>query len=211
MQISLLLDLVKESGLSPEKFGELTGVSGMTIRRWAERSRNWVIPKLYVPAIRETCYQLLAEGRLRVDSPLVRRVLLSSNSAQHGAALKNLGLTSGNFTLAGEDDGERLLEGLGLIGAQADKREMVDSSNKKILSFKNLGAEWSRRVGFLLQVIRSNRFSGKEKLIGYGALFYLITPIDFIPDHIPLIGLMDDFGILGLAVAHYASKFPRAV
>ncbi len=141
----------------------------------------------------------------------MRRVLLSSNSAQHRAALKNLGLTSGNFTLAGEDGGERLLEGLGLIGAQADKREMVDSNNKKILSFKNLGAEWSRRVGFLLQVIRSNRFSGKEKLIGYGALFYLITPIDFIPDHIPLIGLMDDCGILGLAVARYASKFPKSV
>ena len=38
------------------------------------------------------------------------------------------------------------------------------------------------------------------------ALFYLLKSIDFIPDHIPLFGFMDDFLILGLAAGYYSQK-----
>jgi len=36
----------------------------------------------------------------------------------------------------------------------------------------------------------------KDKAIIIGALGYLITPLDFIPDAIPLAGLGDDLGVL---------------
>ena len=36
----------------------------------------------------------------------------------------------------------------------------------------------------------------KDKAIIIGALGYLITPLDFIPDAIPLAGLSDDLGVL---------------
>jgi uncharacterized membrane protein YkvA (DUF1232 family) len=45
--------------------------------------------------------------------------------------------------------------------------------------------------------------------VAYGALFYLILPFDLIPDSIPVFGYVDDFGILGFAVAYYARKFPE--
>jgi uncharacterized membrane protein YkvA (DUF1232 family) len=42
-----------------------------------------------------------------------------------------------------------------------------------------------------------------DKFIAYGALFYLLTPIDFIPDNIPFLGFFDDFAILGFAATYY--------
>ena len=48
-----------------------------------------------------------------------------------------------------------------------------------------------------------------DKLAAYGALFYLITTFDLIPDTIPVFGLLDDFAILGIVVAYYVQKFPQ--
>jgi uncharacterized membrane protein YkvA (DUF1232 family) len=47
-----------------------------------------------------------------------------------------------------------------------------------------------------------------EKLSAYGALFYLITVFDLIPDTIPVFGVLDDFAILGIVTAYYLRKFP---
>ncbi len=47
----------------------------------------------------------------------------------------------------------------------------------------------------------------------YGALGYLILPVDLIPDWLPGIGLTDDFGAITLAVmtiAHYIDDDVRA-
>ena len=43
----------------------------------------------------------------------------------------------------------------------------------------------------------------------YGALFYLFTPFDLVPDVMPVFGYVDDFGMLGFAVAYYGAKFPH--
>ena len=39
-----------------------------------------------------------------------------------------------------------------------------------------------------------------DKPIIIGSLGYLISPLDLIPDYIPVIGLMDDVGVLAWAV-----------
>ena len=39
-----------------------------------------------------------------------------------------------------------------------------------------------------------------DKAIIIGSLGYLISPLDLIPDYIPVIGLMDDIGVLTWAV-----------
>ena len=82
-------------------------------------------------------------------------------------------------------------------------RAEVDHRRKEILSFRGLGHAWSSRVKSLLGVIESPGLSSFEKLAAYGALFYLITPIDLVPDYIPTIGLIDDFGVLGVAAEYY--------
>ena len=43
------------------------------------------------------------------------------------------------------------------------------------------------------------------KTVAFGALGYFISPIDAIPDTIPVIGYTDDMGVLAAAVAAIAS------
>ena len=83
----------------------------------------------------------------------------------------------------------------------------VKENKEKVFSFKKLGEEWTSRIGLLWKVVQSKKLTSLDKMIAYGALFYLLTPIDFIPDHIPFFGLLDDFGVLGIAATYYKTKF----
>jgi uncharacterized membrane protein YkvA (DUF1232 family) len=40
----------------------------------------------------------------------------------------------------------------------------------------------------------------KSKAVAIGALIYFVSPIDLIPDHIAVVGYLDDFAVLSLAV-----------
>ncbi|MDE2313589.1 MAG: DUF1232 domain-containing protein [Elusimicrobia bacterium] len=60
-----------------------------------------------------------------------------------------------------------------------------------------------------MDVIRSPQLTLTDKLVAYGALFYLITPFDLIPDTIPGIGYLDDFAILSLALLYYERRFRK--
>lgn len=48
----------------------------------------------------------------------------------------------------------------------------------------------------LYYLIESNRVSVKDKAIIIGALGYLISPIDIVPDAIPIAGLGDDMAVM---------------
>ncbi len=200
-QINLLL---KESECSPEELGNLIGISGMTLRRWLKRPKNESVPAFYAPAIREACYQLIAQDRLRADSPVLASLLRDAHSHQLNAALKHLGL-SRSFVYKASDRDSTLL-GLTQIGAQEDKQQQVTRSKKRIFSYRAMGAEWSRFISTLWTVIQSPKLVAVDKLVAYGALFYLVTPIDFIPDHVPFFGLLDDYAVLGIAAGHYLRK-----
>ncbi len=204
MTSSQLLILMKETGSSPEELGKQIGLSGMTLRRWMKRADQTAIPAVYVPAIRETCLRLISEGRLNPASEAVQSILASTlPSGEYAAAIQNLGLEV-DF---GQDriiSGDRILTGLVQIGAQSKKQADVEKNSGKVFSFKDMGKDWSERISALWTIIHSDTVTLPEKFIAYGALFYLLTPIDFIPDTIPFLGLVDDFAVLGLAAAYYA-------
>lgn len=61
---------------------------------------------------------------------------------------------------------------------------------------KRAGAKLVYAALILYYSIDSDKVSFKEKAIIIGALGYLITPLDFMPDAIPLAGLSDDLGVL---------------
>lgn len=48
----------------------------------------------------------------------------------------------------------------------------------------------------LYYLIESNKISVKDKAIIIGALGYLISPIDIVPDAIPIAGLGDDMAVM---------------
>src|SRR5579863_1845316 len=196
MITSQVLSLLDEAHLSPEELGAVIGVSGMTVRRWLNKPKQTGVPQVYIPAIREACYTLIAKGRLRAESPTVQILLAQAPSNEYRAALENLGLREG-FDVQRNMSQDDILVGLTQIGTQAQKQNDVNNNQKKIFSFKKMGNEWSIRITTLWKVVSSKKLSQLDKVVAYGALFYLLTPIDFIPDQIPFFGLLDDFGVLG--------------
>ena len=48
-----------------------------------------------------------------------------------------------------------------------------------------------------------------DKLIAIGAIGYFISPLDLIPDYIPVIGYLDDLGILSWAVSVIIGNMKR--
>lgn len=204
MNTSLLVKIQKESQLSPEELGEIMGVSGMTIRRWNDRPPE-DLPKLYETAVRNAVLKLVIDGRLNDDSPMVQEILSNPEVLAQNAAIKALGFPE-DLKSDFESQHDQIRVGLMHIGSQESRRERVHKQKKKILGFKKLGKEWSERISVLTKVIASPQLSVLDKFVAYGALFYLVMIFDLIPDTVPVFGLLDDYAILGIAVAYYLKR-----
>jgi uncharacterized membrane protein YkvA (DUF1232 family) len=61
---------------------------------------------------------------------------------------------------------------------------------------KRAGAKLVYAALILFYTLQSNKISVKDKAMIIGALGYLISPIDVMPDAIPIVGLTDDLGVL---------------
>jgi uncharacterized membrane protein YkvA (DUF1232 family) len=57
------------------------------------------------------------------------------------------------------------------------------------------------RARAVVRYFRDRDASLLGKLFVFAALAYVISPVDFIPDAIPVIGWLDDMGVMSLAVA----------
>jgi uncharacterized membrane protein YkvA (DUF1232 family) len=200
-----LLSLMKEAEVSFEELGQYMDISGMTLRRWASEPKKKLDP-LYESSFQRAVYKLIAESRLKPDSKTAKIVLSATDETPLLAVLTSLGLDLTKISSEASSS-EKLIIGIGQIGSAANRREMVERSTEKINDYKKIGAEWTRPVTALLKVISSKKLSHFEKFAAFGALFYLISPIDLIPDAIPVFGLIDDFAILTLVAGYYANKF----
>jgi uncharacterized membrane protein YkvA (DUF1232 family) len=204
-QLKLILEA---TGLSPEKLAPVFSVGSMTVRRWLKTPGNKKVPKVDQWNIIESIYKLVLDGKLSTTSGAVQAVLKNSTPGSFQAIAKELGVT--DMALSSKDDQQdKMLILLSQIGGDRSHKKQVDEGSQKLTYFKKMGIEWRERISGLVCVIHSSKLSTLEKLVAYGALFYLITPLDLIPDHIPVIGLIDDFGILGFAVAYYFKSYPH--
>lgn len=61
---------------------------------------------------------------------------------------------------------------------------------------KRAGAKLVYVALLLYYLMQSDKISLKDKAIIIGALGYLISPLDAVPDAIPIAGLADDLGVL---------------
>lgn len=61
---------------------------------------------------------------------------------------------------------------------------------------KRAGAKLVYAALILYYTLQSDKISVKDKAIIIGALGYLISPLDVIPDAIPIVGLGDDLAVL---------------
>ena len=61
---------------------------------------------------------------------------------------------------------------------------------------KRAGAKLVYAALILFYTLQSDKISTKDKALIIGALGYLISPLDVVPDAIPIVGLSDDLGVL---------------
>lgn len=202
--------LLKTTGLSPEQLGRRIGVSGMSVRRWAARGRDFAFEPIYAAAIRDAVYQLIIDGALDASSACAREILAQSRHLQQEAAIASLGLPA-DLPRADELENhpKKVLAALAQIGSEAARRADVDERRAEIVGYRKMGKEWSSRIGSLLDAVRSSQVGAVEKAAAYGALAYLLAPLDLIPDAIPVFGMVDDFSMVGIAAAFCAARLGR--
>ena len=77
---------------------------------------------------------------------------------------------------------------------------------------------WTSRVGNygllgkarrLYEFFLSPKVAGTQKAIVVGALLYLISPLDFIPDFIPVVGWLDDIGVAAFALNYISATLGK--
>jgi uncharacterized membrane protein YkvA (DUF1232 family) len=78
----------------------------------------------------------------------------------------------------------------------ASKFSQNDFVDKISRVAKRAGAKLVYAALILFYTLQSNKISVKDKAMIIGALGYLISPIDVMPDAIPIVGLTDDLGVL---------------
>ena len=197
---------MRETNLSPEQMAKRLGISNMTVRRWMKKSHSETLPPIYRRTVQDAICQMVLDGVLTTDSRSYQSVLKIGSGLSFMTILKSLGFRK-DFKSAPNFSPDRLMVGLSQIGAQERQKKEVDGNYKKIRSFSRLNREWKDRISTLMRVILSGKLTTSDKWVAYGALFYLLCPLDLIPDNIPVFGLMDDYVVLGLASAHYVNKY----
>lgn len=78
----------------------------------------------------------------------------------------------------------------------ANKFSQKDFVDKIARIAKRAGAKLIYAALLLYYTLQSDRISTKDKAIIVGALGYMISPLDVIPDAIPIAGLTDDLAVL---------------
>jgi uncharacterized membrane protein YkvA (DUF1232 family) len=78
----------------------------------------------------------------------------------------------------------------------ANKFSQSDFVEKISRVAKRAGSKLVYAALILFYTLQSDKISVKEKAIILGALGYLISPLDVVPDAIPIAGLTDDLAVL---------------
>ena len=76
---------------------------------------------------------------------------------------------------------------------------------------KNLGVDMARLPGRLRRVAGDPRTPRRARWWLLGLAIYVISPIDPIPDFIPVIGYMDEIVVVPLVLRHVRRMIPDAV
>ena len=67
-----------------------------------------------------------------------------------------------------------------------------------------------RRAKQLWAYLNSGRTSGWDKAIIVAALLYLMSPVDLVPDTIPVLGWLDDMGVAAIALNYVLMRLDES-
>lgn len=125
----------------------------------------------------------------------------SSEQMQHFIAkYSTLDVDDNSFFYQGHSEQEVFDESVIMMNKfSADEDAMIDESKLNKMQRGPIKNVWEQ-VMKLFTVVMDPKSDKAMKAIGIGALLYLISPIDAIPDIIPMLGLTDDVSVILYAV-----------
>jgi uncharacterized membrane protein YkvA (DUF1232 family) len=158
--------------LSPEKVAAKINISNMTIRRLLKKTDKSEIPQKYLRDLNE-----LTQKNENI-------------SFNH--------LMPANCEL---DDLQSIVKDLEKQGYLSLKEatKVINNAKEKLscsLPMKDI----KEKIFELSKIIRDNKITSRTRAVCLGSLLYFINPLDLINDCIPIIGYLDDFAILTLAL-----------
>lgn len=103
-------------------------------------------------------------------------------------------------------DKKTFSEALGMF-QKFTKKDKEDIDEKSLMNMNKgpVNKIWFQ-VMKLWNVVNDPKSTKVSKALGIGALLYLISPIDAIPDIIPVLGLTDDVSIILYAINQLTKK-----
>lgn len=90
----------------------------------------------------------------------------------------------------------------------SDERSPRTGTKKTVTHYL---AQLPKFLGLLWGLIRDHRVSMWDKLLVGGAIAYIVSPVDMIPDFIPFLGEVDDLFVLVLAIRRLIDNAGRSV
>lgn len=68
-----------------------------------------------------------------------------------------------------------------------------------------------RFTALIIDLMRDERVSAADKAILASTLVYLLNPVDFVPDAIPFLGMVDDIYLIALALLRLLNRTDEAI
>ena len=96
---------------------------------------------------------------------------------------------------------------MNLAKAKGAEKKVRKEFEKWVESAKD--TELVKRAKQLWDYFHSGKASTTEKAIVIAVLFYLVSPVDLVPDMIPIAGLLDDVTIAGIALDYILKRIDQ--
>lgn len=108
-----------------------------------------------------------------------------------------------------EDEKKKSEEMFNEFSQNASEEDIKKIASKLDDMKKGPIAEIWHKVTLLWKMVKDPNAAWTAKALAIGALVYLISPIDAIPDLMPVLGLTDDVGVITAAVAALAYELGK--
>lgn len=110
------------------------------------------------------------------------------------------GLTQLSVSPPASFDVEDLMNEIEKSGTQFKDVKTLDKDVTEKLKSARVDKIFIEYCKTLIKAVKNPKTPIKARAMAVGALIYFVSPIDLIPDNIPVIGYLDDLAVLSLAV-----------
>lgn len=105
-----------------------------------------------------------------------------------------------------------------LLGRPFKVFSVLNEVADKLADRKSKDSKFQQLIDIMLTVVRLVRsyasgdyrqISSKTIVSGLAVLLYVLSPIDLVPDFIPVLGFLDDLSLISWFVSHFQSEISR--